>query len=306
MTEENPLAVDTRFARSVDWNLFGLFVEIVRSGSVSAAARSLNRTQPSLSASLRRFEESLGVQLCDRTARGIKLTPAGQIVHQLAEEMYARVRIAPVATANLAGQLTGSIRICMISDFVSPTFDRATVNFNVNHPGVAMRLDISPWRAVVRSIETGDADVGVACDSAPSAALRYEPFLTETQQLYCGSTHRLFGSEPTDPSAFADEHFVLTGRDEPEELTVYRRRYGLGVRVSGATETLNEARRLIDLGIGIGFLPTGVAESIPGPTLWPLLPAADLPSYTVYIISRPLDALEEATRELLRTINAQR
>ena len=306
MIEENPLAADTRFARSVDWNLFGLFLEIVRSGSVSGAARSLNRTQPSLSSSLRRLEESLGTKLCDRTARGIKLTSAGEAVYQLAEEMYARVRMAPVTTATCAARLTGSVRICKISDFVSPSLDRATVNFNTSHPGVAMRLDISPWRAVVRAIETGDADIGVACDSAPSTALRYEPFLTEIQQLYCGAAHRLHGAAPTPPSAFADEHFILTGRDEPEELTFYRRRFGMGVRVSGATETVNEARRLIELGIGIGFLPTAVAEGSPGPPLWPLLPVSDLPSYTVYVISRPFETLEEATRELLRTIDAER
>jgi DNA-binding transcriptional LysR family regulator len=303
---DDALAADSRFARTIDWNLFGVFREIVRAGSVSAAARTLNKRQPSLSASLKRLEDRLGAQLCDRTARGIKLTAAGQAVYLLAEEMHVRVRCSPAATTSSAGRLTGSIRISMISDFVSSNFDRATVLFHVSHPDVALRLDIAPWRAVVRAVETGDADIGIACDSAPSAGLRYEPILMETQQLYCGAGHRLHGARPISPSEFAAEHFILTGRDEPEELGQFRRRYGLGVRVSGSTETLNEARRLIELGFGLGFLPTGVVEGIPGAALWPLMPVEELLSYPVYIITRPLDALEAPSRELLRMIDAER
>jgi len=73
---------------------------------------------------------------------------------------------------------------------------------------------------------------------------------------------------------------------------------GLGGPGSGFAETLAEARRLILLGVGIGFLPTDVAEAAPGGALWPLLPAELLPGYDVYVVARPSDDLTTEARIL--------
>ncbi|HMT45636.1 MAG TPA: LysR family transcriptional regulator, partial [Novosphingobium sp.] len=56
MTDPTPLT-DKRFASRVDWNLMRTFVDIVRAGGIGAAARQLNRQQPSISAALKRLED---------------------------------------------------------------------------------------------------------------------------------------------------------------------------------------------------------------------------------------------------------
>ncbi len=290
------------FARHLDWNLLKTFHEIVSAGGISAAARSLNRRQPTVSAALKRLEDRLGMTLCIRTARGIELNSAGRALFAACEAMHGAVSRLPNETAKAAGTLTGSVAVRMISDLVSPELDRATILFHRLHPAVEIRLDIAPWRTVVASVKSGEVDIGIACDSAPSEDMFYEPLLAETQQLYCGPTHRLFGEAPRHPREFVDDQFVLTGQDEPEELEHFRRRFGLGRRAGGFAETLHEVKRLIQLGIGIGFLPTVVAEADGTDRLWPLLPADVLPSYHVYLITRSPDALSPATRSLLGMI----
>ena len=49
------------------------------------------------------------------------------------------------------------------------------------------------------------------------------------------------------------EDFILTGRDEAEEVTSFRLRYGIGNKVKAISEDLSEVKRLIQSGLGIGF-----------------------------------------------------
>lgn len=88
MADLHIIAPDERhFARNVDWNLFHLFVEIVQSGGISAAARHLNRQQPTVSAGLKRLEDQLGVELFHRSSQGVELTPAGRALLPLCQKM---------------------------------------------------------------------------------------------------------------------------------------------------------------------------------------------------------------------------
>ncbi len=212
-------------------------------------------------------------------ATGITLTPAGRAVAELCETIAGNVLSIPHHAAEAAGMLEGVIAIRMMSDIVAPALDAAMLAFHQSYPGVQITLDIAPWRAVVDAVARGEADIGIACDNAPRQDLRYIPISSETQQLYCPKGWPLFGMAPRPPAEFADHVFVLTGEDEPDELTNFRRRYNLGRKVTGMADTLQEARRLIELGFGIGFLPTAVAEPyVQAGALWPLLPEALLPS----------------------------
>ncbi len=294
---------ERHFVRTVDWNLFGLFLEIVNSRGISAAARHLNKQQPTISAGLKRLEEHLGVELCRRTSQGIELTAAGRALVPLCEAMMGAVRVAPHEVAKAANLVEGVINIKIMSSIVSPEFDAAIAAFHELHPGVEIRLDVVPWRGVVKALKLGEAEVGIACDSAPGEGLRYEPLMKEVQQLYCARSHPLFGRTIGQPAMLCDEPFVMTGEDEPEELERFRRRYGLGRHAAGFAENLHEVKRLIELGVGIGFLPTCVAEEIDrAHNLWPLLPGDLLPSYHVYLITREQDARDTPTELFLDEI----
>ncbi|MDQ0505007.1 LysR family transcriptional regulator [Xanthobacter agilis] len=285
------------FTRNVDWNLFRTFLEIVEWGGISAAARAMNRQQPSISAALRRLEGHLGVELCERSAKGVELTAAGNALFDLCAGLRAQVNRMPLEVAKANGLVDGAVRIRMISDLVSPLLDRAIADFHVAFPGVELRLEVAPWRAIIKSLRTGDAEIGITCDSAPNMALQYVPVMREIQQLYCGPGHPCHGSAPLHPAELRHEGFILTGEDEPDELEHFRRRYGLGARTSGFAETLAEVRRLILLGVGLGFLPTDVANRERGDAAcWPLLAPELLPSYEVYVVARASESLSTPAR----------
>src|SRR5690554_6327514 len=93
------------------------FVTTAREGQVTRAARTLHIEQPPLSRQLKLLEEELGVRLFDRTGRGLKLTPAGERLRQMAElllvQMDETIREVKEIGQGLKGVLSvGSVVSC--------------------------------------------------------------------------------------------------------------------------------------------------------------------------------------------------
>lgn len=302
--------IERNFASRVDWNLLRLFVEIVRAGGIGAAARRLNRQQPTISAALKRLEEHAGTQLLRRSTGGVELTVAGRALLLICEDMFEAARMAPHQIAQAMKHVEGLVRIQMMSSIVSGEFDDAIASFRRRQPAIQIELRVSPWREVLNSLERGEVEIGVGYDSGVRSALSYEPMFVEEQQLYCSRTSPLYGRRIARLSELREEGFVLTGDDELDVITRLRQRYGLGTRVNGRAEDIHEAMRLIALDVGIGFLPVLAAqEYVAREKLWPLLPRETQPSYDIYLLARSAPARDTATQlfldEIIRRIRAK-
>lgn len=303
--------IDRNFATRVDWNLLRLFVEIVRAGGIGAAARRLNRQQPTISAALKRLEGHAGVQLLHRTASGVELTGAGRALLLICEDMFEAARMAPHQIAQATKHVEGRVRIQTISSIVSSEFDAAIATFHRRQPAIRIELRVSPWREVLDALERGEADIGVGYDSGVRPSLTYEPLFIESQQLYCARDNPLYGRRLTRLGELREHGFVLTGEDELETITRLRQRYGLGAVVNGRAEDIHEARRLISLGVGIGFLPVlAAADPVAKGTLWPLLAREAEPSYDIYLLARAIPERDTATQlfldEMFRRLRAKK
>lgn len=302
---------DKKFASRVDWNLMRTFVDIVRAGGIGAAARQLNRQQPSISAALKRLEEHVGTTLLHRSASGVEVTEAGKAMLALCEDMLESVRLVPHQVAQATKRVAGIVRIQIISGLFSPELDEAIASFHRRHPAIHIEIRVSPWRQVLDAIEQGEVEIGVGYDSGVRGSLLYEPLLVERQQLYCSRSNPYFGYRVSRLQELKDEGFVLTGDDEIELITHLRRRYRLGTRVNGLAEDINEARRLITQGVGIGFLPILAAEDdVSKGRLWPLLYADLVPAYDIFLLARAEPARDTATQlfwdEVIRRVRYER
>jgi DNA-binding transcriptional LysR family regulator len=97
----------------------------------------------------------------------------------------------------------------------------------------------------------------------------------------------------------SEESYILTGADEDEDLTRFRQQYGLGKKVTGRSDYLEEVKRLSALGVGLCFLPEPFArQDVEAKKLWPLLPSKDAPRSDIYVITNPA-IQHHAARDLL-------
>lgn len=294
---------DPALFQRIDLNLLKVFREIARAGGIGAAARRLHIQQPAVSLALKRLEAHIGAPLCLRSARGVELTAAGRLVAGVCEDLFQEVQALPQAIAEAKGDVEGVLTIRLISGVVSPELDATLDAMRRRHPGIRLRLDVAPCRIVIDALAKGQAELCIAFDAAPRADLLYEPLVREFQQLYCGPAHPLFGARVKNPAELARERFVVTGSDEPEDVRHFRQRYRLGLNPAGEAENLEEAKRMIGAGVGIGFLPTVLIERSARPDrLWPLLPPPTLPNYLLFLITQPEAQQTLPTQLFLREI----
>ncbi len=289
---------DHEFARELDWNLLKTFHEIATAGTLTGAALRLGRKQPGVSQALRRLEATLGVKLCRRTSRQLELTEQGQVLLELSTRIVGTIDAIPARLADTSSMISAHLRLLIISNLIHPPLDAAIASFARHHPDVEIDVDVAPWRTIQDMIVRGEGDVAVAPTRFFHEQLEYHLLFREVNRPFCGRNHALYGKRFERPGELAGASFVLTESDEPEELRDFRRAHGLGTRVAGRSERLEEAKRLTKLGIGVCFLPDGfaAAERAHG-SLWPLLPDMHEPAIPIYAIT-PRDGSEICHRFL--------
>jgi DNA-binding transcriptional LysR family regulator len=292
------------FPRHLDWNLLKTFHEITKSGGISRASRALGRKQPALSLALKRLESQLGVKLCERGPGGFALTDEGILVADTCSTLNGLVQQLPKKVANVSEEVAGRVSIQVVSCLVCDQLDAAISRFHGSHPKAEIIIDIRTWESVAGALLRDEIDIGVAPASALRTDLKYDFLFEEVHRPYVGTGHHLFGRTFDDPSALAGEAFILTGADEPDALTEFRTRHGLGRVVAGLSEHLDAAKRLTLLSVGICFLPEGFAEpDVKSGRLWPIIQETGRLSTSVFIITNPRAPRKLARQLLLSEIN---
>jgi DNA-binding transcriptional LysR family regulator len=143
--------------RNLDITTLRSFVAVADTGGVTRAAGFLNLTQSAVSMQLKRLEEVLGLELLDRSGRGIALTAAGDQLLGYARRMVA-------LNDEVIGRLThhefeGEIVLGVPHDIVYPAIPMVLQRFNTTHPRVKVNLISSYTRRLKTEFERGFCDL---------------------------------------------------------------------------------------------------------------------------------------------------
>jgi DNA-binding transcriptional LysR family regulator len=143
---------------------------VARQGSVTAAARELSYSQPSISHHLSRLEAEVGLPLTQRAGRGLRLTPAGELLAQRAAEILGRVESAEDELAAIGGLRSGRVRVAGFQSVLSTVVTDAAAALRASAPGLELSLvDLHPDLAL-QQLREGLVDVAVVFrydDDAP-------------------------------------------------------------------------------------------------------------------------------------------
>jgi DNA-binding transcriptional LysR family regulator len=122
---------------------------VARHGSVTAAAKELNYSQPSVSHHLGRLEAETGAQLLQRVGRGIRLTPAGRLLADRAAEIIGRIDAADAELCAHVGLTAGRVRLASFASAIGSLVPQAVGALAVEHPGLQISLiDTHPPEAI--------------------------------------------------------------------------------------------------------------------------------------------------------------
>ncbi|CAM2160947.1 MULTISPECIES: LysR family transcriptional regulator [Paraburkholderia] len=293
----------TRFLNDrLDWNLLRTYLAIMQERSLSRAAARLYVTQPAVSQALKRLEDALGRKLIERRGAQFVPTQAGEEVYRIASDIYGNISRLETELDERTADITGSIRLLTVSRIESRVYDEFLAEFHVAYPRIDLQIEVMRSSDIISSVLQKTATAGLSLCRTPVDKLEMRCFLRQRYAIFCGRHHRLFGLSQLTMEDLLAENFVSFTSDQIGDslspLTVFRDQRGFTGRIVASSPSLDEVRRLIFAGYGIGCLPEhAVKDDLARQRLWQLPPEEGLADVDIHLLwhrDRKMNAAEEA------------
>jgi DNA-binding transcriptional LysR family regulator len=250
------------------WDLYRSLLAVLRQGSLSAAARDLDLTQPTLGRHIAEIEEALGVSLFVRSQSGLAPTEAALLLRPHAEAMEVAAAALARTASGGADEPRGVVRVTaseMIGVEVMPPI---LARFREAHPGIVVELALSNLN---QDLSRRDADIAVRMARPTQSALVAKKLGNVGISLYAHTSYLTRAGTPHSADDLA--RHTLIGFDVDPWSLRYFRQSGLSVsRDIFALRSDSEHAQLAALraGFGIGGCQNGIARR--DPNLVPILP----------------------------------
>jgi DNA-binding transcriptional LysR family regulator len=298
-----------RLVWDLDWNLLRTFVVIAEVKSITRAAERLNLKQPSVSNALRRLEDRVGRRLVERDATRFELTEVGRLLYEQSVEVFGTISQLPLLMRGISDDVTGHVMIATASHVVSPLFDRALSEFHRNYPRASITISVAASTEVAKQVRERRASFGICLVSQRDPALEYAMVYREFFGFFCGPQHRLYGRTGLTLADLRGEPSVSFQTDHISDalrpVALLRSEARLNADVVGVSSSLEEVRRMIVAGLGIGPLPLHVARrDVADGTLWRLPPYDVPPAIDIFLLVNPDKAMNRAEKALLSGLQA--
>lgn len=238
-----------------------VFNAVMLTGSVSAAARLINVTQPAVSRTLQHAELQLGFALFRRAKGRLIPTAEAQALYPRIERLFAQLDEVQRLASQLrhGGEVAGELRILAVMALTHEVLPRALVAFRARHPAVAIRVEALHTPQIVSALLLREADIGFAFSALPHAGLVNEP--VADSRMVCVAPRGLLPATLVKAGRLslpdlADVPVIaLDGRD-PLGLGVAQacREAGVGLQAVVTVQTYHAALAMAHHGLGAALV----------------------------------------------------
>lgn len=281
-----------RFPWNLDWNLLRTFMVITEQRGISKAADALGLKQPTVSAALKRLEETTGKALIVRKPNEFSVTPAGQALYTECAKIFGTVSQLPSLMDAGPDELRGHLTIATTSAVMCEHFDDVLSRFARAYPRVTYGFSVHDSEGVATMVAQNRASLGICLLAKQPPHLTATILYREFFGLYCGARHPLFRAKEITLSDIQGAPFVAFQTEAEggplEAISRLRARAGLANSWRGLSSSLTEIRRMIMADFGIGALPLHVAQEDERAGRIRQVPPYDaLPMVNIYLITNP-------------------
>jgi DNA-binding transcriptional LysR family regulator len=232
------------------------FLAVGTFGGFRRAAEALRLTQPAVSARIKGLETSLGATLFARGRPGLALSAAGRAFRPHAEQILQTVAVARQSVHRLQPAAGGALRIAAALSICTYLLPEVLERFQTAYPGTLITVRSGHSKEVLDIVLRGDAEVGIARSlhhpSLETLSLRDDPLvLVGRPQTWLGRGRR------ARLETIADRPLIFFDRGSSDWTLTQGlfRRAGLVPNVMMEVETIETAKKMVERGIGLAFLP---------------------------------------------------
>ena len=245
-----------------DWNHARAFLAIAEEGSLSAAARALKQTQPTLGRQLSALESELGLVLFERVGRGLTLTPTGTSLAQHVSAMRDAAASLSLAASGRSDLIEGPIAITA-SDISSayllpPIFTKLTQLAPKLHINIIAAND-------VRDLLRREADIAIRHVRPTEPELIARLIANGSGHLVCAQSYIDRCGLPADIADLSNHEFISFG--EPQQTIDYLQNMGIHLTKQNFKIRCDNgvvSWEMVRAGMGLAFMDSRVVEKFTG------------------------------------------
>lgn len=176
--------------------------------------------------------------------------------------------------------------------------------YHQRHPSVVFQSEVKNSQSIVRSIQQNRATLGFCLLARPLVNLPSIRLFRREFGLFCGQTHPLFGASSVPLEELQREPLIsfacATDGPDLEPVSILREGLHLSNRINGLSTNLEEVRRMLVAGLGIGILPLlSAEEDIRRGLLWRLDIANEPIGADVYLVHAPNEKLSPPEKKFV-------
>jgi LysR family cyn operon transcriptional activator len=269
-------------------------IAIAEYHSFTRAAELLFVSQPSLSQQIKLLEESLNVQLLDRSGRNVRLTDAGEVYLRHARRALRELDAAKRAIHDLQDLSRGSLRLAMtpITDYLTrPLLE----GFNARYPRITvsiLEMSQNQIEAALAGDNGDNIDVGIVftdkfSSEARSNEIEKHLLFVEKLNLAVGNAHPCAGQQaPLSVQALEQESLVLLSSNFAlrHHVDLYFREHDIAPHIAIETNSVSVIVDIVRNGRLATVLPNTIACEQHG--VYPISLQPELPHHTITMIRR--------------------
>jgi DNA-binding transcriptional LysR family regulator len=222
------------------------------------AAERLNLTQSAVSHQIKSLESELGEPLFLRTARGVRLSRAGQTALEHAARILDASDAMKEQLGGRGGAVSGQLKLAAATQAFVHLFAPLFESFMRAQPGVALTFrGTQSTDQTVSDILAGAADVGFASLPIHFPALRLTPLFEDELLLIVGHRHPLAGRPSAGVDEIARERMILLERGSSVRRATDRFFQEAGLAPAAAIESNDTyfIKAMVERGLGVSILP---------------------------------------------------
>lgn len=207
--------------------------EIYKEGSFSRAAKNLYISQPSLSATIKKLEQDIGVTIFDRSTTPVQLTDAGKVYIETTRQILELQSNLELYLQDYTELKTGTLKIAAAQFFSSYLLAPLISSFNQLYPGIQIQVNESSTPDLLQKLMNSEIDLVIDSSEFDDKLFTSYPLMEEHILLAVPSgygvneqlseyrmtardvregKHRKPGCRPVDPRIFQDFTFLLLNR----------------------------------------------------------------------------------------------
>ena len=247
---------------NLDWNQLKAFLQTAQTGSLSAAARKLGLTQPTLSRQVAAIEQQMGVTLFERVGKAMVLTPTGLDLLEHARAMGAAAEALDLAASGRSQAVGGVVSVSATDAVAAYMLPPIVQRLRAQEPGIAIEVISSN---ALSDLLRREADIAIR-HVQPEQPDLIARLVREAQAHFYASEGwvKTYGHPRTAQDA---TQVPFVGSDRSGRYLAYLRQHGLNLsedNFSCYSDHTVAHWALVCQGMGIGAMMTEIARKTPG------------------------------------------